>query len=279
MSVQTIPGVAILGPVTAEQASILSPEAQLFVATLHRTFNPRRKELLKRRDERQKDLDAGRLPDFLPETAAVRADPGWKCAPPAPGLVDRRVEITGPVDRKMVINALNSGATQYMADFEDSHAPTWDGNLEGQVNMRDAVRRAISYTGPNGKVYSLRTDGKLATLLVRPRGWHLVEAHFMVDGEPCSASLFDFGLFFFHNAAATLAAGQGPYFYLPKMESHLEARLWNDVFNASQDMLRLPRGTVRATVLIETLLAAFEMEEILYELRDHSSGLNCGRWD
>ncbi|KAG2439974.1 hypothetical protein HXX76_004093 [Chlamydomonas incerta] len=279
MSVQTIPGVAILGPVQAAHAHILSPEAQLFVATLHRTFNPRRKELLKRRDERQKDLDAGRLPDFLPETAAVRADPGWKCAPPAPGLVDRRVEITGPVDRKMVINALNSGATQYMADFEDSHAPTWDGNLEGQVNMRDAVRRAISYTGPNGKVYSLRTDGKLATLLVRPRGWHLVEAHFVVDGEPCSASLFDFGLFFFHNAAATLAAGQGPYFYLPKMESHLEARLWNDVFNAAQDMLRLPRGSVRATVLIETLLAAFEMEEILYELRDHSSGLNCGRWD
>ncbi|KXZ44737.1 hypothetical protein GPECTOR_63g62 [Gonium pectorale] len=279
MAVRTVPGVAIVGPVSAEHADILTPEAQEFVATLHRVFNPRRKELLKRRDDRQKELDAGRLPDFLPETAAVRASPAWRCAPPAPGLVDRRVEITGPVDRKMVINALNSGATQFMADFEDSHAPTWINNLEGHVNLRDAIRRNISFTGPNGKQYRLRTDGKLATLLVRPRGWHLVESHFMVDGEPCSASMFDFGLFFFHNARATLAVGEGPYFYLPKMESHLEARLWNDIFNTAQDLIRLPRGTIRATVLIETLLAAFEMEEILYELRDHSAGLNCGRWD
>ncbi|EFJ40428.1 hypothetical protein VOLCADRAFT_109454 [Volvox carteri f. nagariensis] len=279
MAVQTVPGVAILGPVAAEHADILTPEAQLFVATLHRVFNPRRKELLKRRELRQKELDAGRLPDFLPETAAVRASPAWRCAPPAPGLVDRRVEITGPVDRKMVINAFNSGATQYMADFEDSHAPTWANNLDGHVNLRDAIRRTISYTAPNGKQYRLRGDGKLATLLVRPRGWHLEEAHFLVDGEPCSGSMFDFGLFFFHNARAILAVGEGPYFYLPKMESHLEARLWNDVFNAAQDMIRIPRGTIRATVLIETLLAAFEMEEILFELRDHSAGLNCGRWD
>ncbi|GFR44783.1 hypothetical protein Agub_g6115 [Astrephomene gubernaculifera] len=279
MAVRTVPGVSILAPVSAEHAAILTPEAQEFVATLHRVFNPRRKELLKRRDERQKELDAGRMPDFLPETAAVRASPAWRCAPPAPGLVDRRVEITGPVDRKMVINALNSGATQYMADFEDSHAPTWANNLDGHVNLGDAIRRTISYTGPNGKQYKLRTDGKLATLLVRPRGWHLEEAHFLVDGENCSGSLFDFGLFFFHNARACLDVGLGPYFYLPKMESHLEARLWNDVFNAAQDMIRLPRGTIRATVLIETLLASFEMEEILFELRDHSAGLNCGRWD
>ncbi|GLC37368.1 hypothetical protein PLESTB_001594800 [Pleodorina starrii] len=279
MAVRTVPGVSLLGPVSAEHADILTPEAQLFVATLHRVFNPRRKELLKRRDERQKELDAGRFPDFLPETAAVRASPAWRCAPPAPGLVDRRVEITGPVDRKMVINALNSGATQFMADFEDSHAPTWTNNLDGHVNLRDAIRRTITYSAPNGKQYKLRDDGKLATLLVRPRGWHLEEAQFLVDGERCSGSLFDFGLFFFHNARATLAVGEGPYFYLPKMESHLEARLWNDVFNLAQDTLKIPRGTIRATVLIETLLAAFEMEEILFELRDHSAGLNCGRWD
>jgi malate synthase len=194
-------------------------------------------------------------------------------------MVDRRIEITGPVDRKMVINALNSGATQYMADFEDSNAPTWANNMEGQLNLRDANRRNISFVGPNGKQYSLRPDNELATLLVRPRGWHMAEKHFIVDGEPCSASLFDFGLYFFHNAKQTVAIGIGPYFYLPKMESHLEARLWNDAFNLAQDMLGVPRGTIRATVLIETITAAFEMEEIIYELRPHSAGLNCGRWD
>lgn len=279
MSIQTVPGVAIQAAVSPEHAQVLTPEAQLFVATLQRCFNARRKQLLQRRSDRQKELDAGRFPDFLPETRTVREDPTWKCAPPAPGLVDRRVEITGPVDRKMVINALNSGATQFMADFEDSHAPTWTNNLDGHINLRDALRRTISFTGPNGKQYKLREDGKLATLIVRPRGWHLEEKHMLVDGEPCSASIFDFALFFFHNAHQSLRINSGPYFYLPKMESHLEARLWNDVFNMAQDILRVPRGTIRATVLIETLLAAFEMDEILFELRDHSSGLNCGRWD
>lgn len=279
MSIQTVPGVAILGAVTAEQTEVLTPAAQQFVATLHRCFNARRKQLLARRVERQKEFDAGRLPDFLPETRAIREDVAWKGAPPAPGLADRRVEITGPVDRKMVINALNSGAYTFMADFEDSHAPTWSNNLDGHINLRDALRRTITYKAPNGKYYKLRDDGKIATLLVRPRGWHLEEAHFTVDGERTSGSLFDFGLYFFHCAKLSIAAGQGPYFYLPKMESHLEARLWNDVFNLAQDMLGVPRGTIRGTVLIETFPAAFEMEEIIYELRDHSSGLNCGRWD
>lgn len=268
-----------MGPVLPEQADILSVEAQNFVAALNRCFNGRRKELLERRVVRQQQIDAGQMPDFLPCTQHIRASDAWKGAAPAPGLVDRRVEITGPVDRKMVINALNSGATQYMADFEDSNAPTWFNNLDGQVNVRDALRRTITYTAPNKKYYKLRDDGKLATLLVRPRGWHMEEKHFLVDGEPCSASIFDFGLFFFHNVHQTIKIGHGPYFYLPKMESHLEARLWNDVFNLAQDLMRVPRGTIRATVLIETILAAFEMDEIIYELRDHSAGLNCGRWD
>ncbi|KAJ1561266.1 hypothetical protein HK405_004438 [Cladochytrium tenue] len=273
-----IPGVSILGAVPAELADVLSPAAQLFVATLQRTFNARRKELLQRRVARQQEIDAGKFPDFLPETKWIRDDPTWKAAPPAPGLIDRRVEITGPVDRKMVINALNSGASTYMADFEDSNAPTWLNNISGQANLRDANLRIISYAAPNGKFYKLK-DGRLATLIVRPRGWHLEEKHFLVDGEPCSGSIFDFALYFFHNARQTVKIGAGPYFYLPKMESHLEARLWNDIFNLAQDMLGVPRGTIRGTVLIETIMAAFEMDEIIYELRDHSSGLNCGRWD
>ncbi|KAI8867977.1 malate synthase A [Ramicandelaber brevisporus] len=276
-----VPGVAILGEVTAEQAEILTPEALTFLATLQRAFNATRLTLLQKRVLRQQQLDAGALPDFLPETAHIRADASWQGAKPAPGLADRRVEITGPVDRKMVINALNSGASTFMADFEDSSAPTWANNLSGQINMRDALRRTITYTAPgaNGKTYKLRADGKVATLIVRPRGWHLEEKHVLIDGVPCSGSIFDFALYFFHNARASIAAGQGPYFYLPKMESHLEARLWNDIFNLAQDMLAIPRGTIRGTVLIETILAAFEMDEIIFELRDHSSGLNCGRWD
>ncbi|KAI7889935.1 malate synthase A [Mucor mucedo] len=275
----TVPGVAVLAPVTAGEAEILSPQALQFVATLHRIFNPTRKTLLQKRNLRQQELDRGVLPDFLPETAFIRNDPNWRAAPPAPGLQDRRVEITGPVDRKMVINALNSGAYTFMADFEDSTAPTWDNVISGQLNMRDAIRETISFVNPNGKKYELRKDGKLATLLVRPRGWHMVEKHVLIDGEPCSASIFDFSLYFFHNAKELIKRGKGPYFYLPKMESHLEARLWNDIFNVAQDMINIPRGTIRGTVLIETLLAAYEMDEIIYELRDHSAGLNCGRWD
>jgi malate synthase len=241
-------------------------------------FEPRRQALLARRVERQRRLDAGELPNFLPETRGLR-EASWTVAPIPADLADRRVEITGPVDRKMIINALNSGARVYMADFEDSNAPTWRNNLEGQLNLRDAVRGTITFTSPEGKHYSLAPNP--ATLMVRPRGWHLDEKHVTVDGRgrPMSAALFDFGLFFFHNAKALIAKGTGPYFYLPKLESHLEARLWNDVFNFAQDALGIPRGTIRATVLIETILAAFEMDEILYELKDHSAGLNCGRWD
>ncbi|KXS11062.1 malate synthase [Gonapodya prolifera JEL478] len=280
MGLQTIPGVQVLAPVTPVQAEILSAEAQSFLANLQRAFNGRRKELLHRRTQRQAYLDKGGLLDFLPETKHIREDPSWKGAPPAPGMVDRRVEITGPVDRKMVINALNSGASTYMADFEDSNAPTWENNIQGQVNLRDANNRTISFTdAARGKSYNLRSDGKLATLIVRPRGWHLEEKHVLIDGEPASGSIFDFALYFFHNVRSSVANGTGPYFYLPKMESHLEARLWNDVFNLAQDLLGVRRGTIRGTVLIETIPAAFEMEEIIYELRDHSSGLNCGRWD
>ncbi|ORY03899.1 malate synthase A [Basidiobolus meristosporus CBS 931.73] len=275
----SIAGVSILAPVKAYQAEILTDEALSFVSVLHRTFNSTRLALLKRREERQKELDNGVLPDFLPETTYIRNDPNWRAARPGPGLEDRRVEITGPVDRKMVINALNSGAKTFMADFEDSSAPTWDTLIDGQINMRDALRRTITFTAPNGKYYKLREDGKVATLIVRPRGWHMEEKHLLIDGQPCSASIFDFALYFFHNARKSIEIGAGPYFYLPKMESHLEARLWNDVFNAAQDMLSIPRGTIRGTVLIETILAAFEMDEIIYELREHSSGLNCGRWD
>jgi malate synthase len=263
-------------PFTAAEVEILSPEAREFLNNLARNFEKRRQELLARRDVRQKQIDAGQLPDFLPETAEIRKSE-WTVAPIPKDLLDRRVEITGPVDRKMIINALNSGANVFMADFEDSNSPTWLNNLEGQANLRYAVNGTIRHVSPEGKEYTLKPN--VATLLVRPRGWHLTERHFVVDGAPISAPLFDFGLFFFHNAKNLIRKGTGPYFYLPKMESHLEARLWNDVFVFAQDRLGIPRGTIRATVLIETILAAFEMDEILWELREHSSGLNCGRWD
>ncbi|KAI9697404.1 MAG: hypothetical protein M1836_004682 [Candelina mexicana] len=271
-------GVNILGPLNDQTRKILSKEATAFLALLHRAFNPTRKALLQRRDIRQAELDKGTLPDFLPETRHIRENDAWKGAPPAPGLVDRRVEITGPTDRKMVVNALNSNVWTYMADFEDSSAPTWDNMINGQVNLYDAIRKQVNFK-QGEKEYNLRTDRTLPTLIVRPRGWHLEEKHFTVDGEPISGSLFDFGLYFFHNAKELVNRGTGPYFYLPKMESHFEARLWNDAFNLSQDYIQMPRGTVRGTVLIETIVAAFEMDEIIYELRDHSSGLNCGRWD
>jgi malate synthase len=258
------------------ETEILTSEASSFLNRLGRRFESRRQELLARRRVRQGRIDAGELPDFLPETAGVR-EKDWTVAPIPHDLLDRRVEITGPVDRKMIINALNSGANVFMADFEDSNSPTWQNNLEGQFNLRDAVEGAITYVSPEGKRYELNPH--VATLVVRPRGWHLEERHFLLDGKPISASLFDFGLYFFHNAKELIHRGTGPYFYLPKMESHLEARLWNDVFCFAQDELGIPRGTIRATVLIETILAGFEMDEILYELREHSSGLNCGRWD
>jgi malate synthase len=277
MNSTIIAGLEIRGPITPATAEILSPAACEFLVGLFRKFDARRLELLARRVERQRELDAGVLPDFLSETAAIRADLSWKVVPPAADLSDRRTEITGPVDRKMVINALNSGAKVFMADFEDATSPTWENLIEGQLNLRDAIRRTISFTSPEGKAYALKPQ--TATLVVRPRGWHLPEKHVFLDGKPVSGSLFDFGLYFFHNAKEALSRGTGPYFYLPKMESHLEARLWNDVFVHAQAALGVPRGTIRATVLIETILATFEAEEILYELRDHSAGLNCGRWD
>src|SRR5216684_139450 len=269
-------GIEVRGERRAEWDEILSADALAFVADLHRTFNPRREGLLASREARKLRIDAGELPDFLPETKDIR-EGDWTVAKIPADLLDRRVEITGPVDRKMIINALNCGAEVFMADFEDSNSPTWSNNLDGHVNLRDAVNRTITFISPEGKSYKL--NEKTATLLVRPRGWHLDEKHFLVDGKPISGALFDFGLFFFHNAKNLIARGTGPYFYLPKLESHQEARLWNDVFNFSQDYVGIPRGSVRATVLIETILAAFEMDEILYELREHSSGLNCGRWD
>jgi malate synthase len=255
---------------------ILTPEALDFLAGLQRKFGPVRRQLLQRRQERQAELDAGKLPDFLPETKEVR-EGQWQVAPVPADLQNRRVEITGPTDRKMVINALNSGAKVFMADFEDANSPTWANQVEGQINLIAAIERQIDFTSPEGKEYRLKPQ--VATLMVRPRGWHLEERHLLVDGEPVSGSLFDFGLYCFHNAKRLLAKGSGPYFYLPKMESHLEARLWNDVFVHAEETLGVPRGTIKATVLIETILAAFEMEEILYELREHSAGLNAGRWD
>jgi malate synthase len=268
---------ALESPTQTElETSILTPEARAFLLKLAARFEPRRQELLARRRTVQQEIDHGKFPDFLLETAAVRQG-DWKVAAIPKDLCDRRVEITGPVDRKMIINALNSGASVFMADFEDSNSPTWSNNIEGQQNLRDAIRGTIQYESPEGKRYQL--GPKLATLMMRPRGWHLYEKHFLVEGKAISASLFDFGLFFFHNAAALLGKGTGPYFYLPKMENHLEARLWNDVFCFAQDELGIARGSIRATVLIETILAAFEMDEILYELREHSAGLNCGRWD
>jgi malate synthase len=278
MNVMTLPPNSAADSQTQTQieASMLTPDARAFLSKLAARFEPRRQELLARRQTVQSEIDHGKLPDFLPETAEIRQRE-WKVAPIPKDLLDRRVEITGPVDRKMIINALNSGANVYMADFEDSNTPTWSNNLEGQQNLRDAIQGTIRYESPEGKQY--RLGPKLATLVVRPRGWHLDEKHFLVDDKPISGGLFDFGLFFFHNARALLRKGTGPYFYLPKLENHLEARLWNDAFCFSQDELGIPRGSIRATVLIETILAAFEMDEILYELREHSSGLNCGRWD
>jgi malate synthase len=267
----------VRGSATGRAAEVLTPGALEFIARLHREFNPARDACLKRRAERLRLLDAGgSLPDFLPETRQIR-EGRWTVAPVPRDLQDRKVEITGPVDRKMMINALNSGASVFMADFEDANSPTWENVIEGQVNLLDAVRGTIQYTNPDGRAY--RLNEKVATLLVRPRGWHLLEKHVRVDGQPVSASLLDFGLYFFHNAHTLLENGTGPYFYLPKLESHREARLWNDVFAFAQDALGIPRGTIKATVLVEHILAAFEMEEILYELRDHSGGLNAGRWD
>ena len=266
----------ISGPVVPGQDRILTPDAIAFVEQLARRFEPRREELLTRRQEVQRRLRAGFRPDFLEETSGVRSAE-WSVAPSPSDLTDRRVEITGPVERKMMINALNSGARVFMADFEDALSPPWTNVVSGQANCVDAVRRTLQFVSPEGKRYSLGRE--LATLVVRPRGWHLQEKHIRLDGRPVSASLVDFGLYFFHNAHELLARGSGPYFYLPKLESHLEARLWNEVFNDAQDRLGLPRGTIRATVLIETILAAFEMDEILYELREHAAGLNAGRWD
>jgi malate synthase len=270
------PGIEITGRITPDYTQILTPEAVAFAAKLQRAFGGRRSELLARRQVRQAELDAGKLPDFLPETRAIR-EGSWTCAPVQADIQDRRVEITGPVDRKMIINALNSGAKVFMADFEDANTPKWDNNIQGQMNLRDAIRRRIDYVSPEGKAY--RLNDKTAVLFVRPRGWHMLEKHVIVDGAQISGGIFDFALYFFHNAKELVARGSGPYFYLPKMESHLEARLWNDIFVMAQDTLGVPRGTIKATVLIETILAPFELNEILYELREHSAGLNCGRWD
>jgi malate synthase len=273
----TLPaGIQITAPITAEYATILTPEALALVAKLHRAFEPRRRELLQARVARQARIDAGEMPDFLPETQHIR-DGEWKIAPLPQALERRHTEITGPVEAKMIINAYNSGADSYMSDFEDSNSPKWDNQIQGQVNLYKAIRRELSFKNEAGKEYKL--NDKIATLQVRPRGWHLDEKHVLVDGQRVSGGLFDFAIFLFHNAKEQLARGAGPYFYLPKMESHLEARLWNDIFVMAQDAIGLAQGTIKATVLIETILATFELEEILYELRQHSSGLNAGRWD
>ena len=271
----SVAGAEIAAAGAPRQDEVLTPEAIEFVAELERRFGARRRELLQARVERQQRLDAGELPDFLPETREIR-ELDWTIDPVPPGLQDRRVEITGPTDRKMVINALNSGAKMFMADFEDANSPIWANMVEGQANLVDAIERTIELETPE-KTY--RLDDEIATLLVRPRGWHLPERHFQVDGEPVSGSLFDFGLYVFHNGKRLLERGWGPWFYVPKLESHLEARLWNDVFTHAEDALGLDRGAIRATVLIETILAAFEMDEILWELREHAAGLNAGRWD
>ncbi|MEV5201467.1 malate synthase A [Streptomyces sp. NPDC053720] len=262
------------------QDEVLTDAALAFVAELHRQFTPRRDELLARRGERRAEIARTSTLDFLPETAAIRADDSWKVAPAPAALNDRRVEITGPTDRKMTINALNSGARIWLADFEDASAPTWENVVLGQLNLIDAYTRSIDFTDPrSGKSYALKPADELATVVTRPRGWHLNERHLQLDGAPVPGALVDFGLYFFHNAQRLIDLGKGPYFYLPKTESHLEARLWNDIFVFAQDYVGIPQGTVRATVLIETITAAYEMEEILYELRDHASGLNAGRWD
>jgi malate synthase len=268
-------GIQLRAPDVGGGDSVLTPVALSFVAKLHRTFESRRQELLARRAARQSEFDAGKLPDFLPETAQIRSS-DWTIAPQPKDMLDRRVEITGPTDRKMVINALNCGASTFMADFEDANCPTWANMIDGQVNLRDAVRRTISLD-QEGKKY--RLNSKTAVLIPRPRGWHLDEKHLLVDGKPVSGAIFDFALYLFHNAKELLARDSGPYFYLPKMESHLEARLWNDIFELAQKELNVPRGSIKATALVETVLAAFEMDEILWELREHSAGLNIGRWD
>jgi malate synthase len=271
-------GVEIMASAGDAHDEILTPEALAFLATLHRRHEPRRRELLAARAQRHRAVAAGGTLDFLPETAAVR-DGDWRVAPVAPGLADRRVEITGPTDAKMTINALNSGARVWLADFEDANTPLWTNMVAGQRNLRDAITDTLSFTGEDGRSYTLRPAAERPTIVVRPRGWHLPEKHLLVDGDPIAGCLLDFGLYVFHCARLQLDAGHGPYFYLPKMESHLEARLWNDVFTSAQELLGIPYGTIRATVLIETIPAAFEMDEILYELRDHSAGLNAGRWD
>ncbi|MBI3370360.1 MAG: malate synthase A [Betaproteobacteria bacterium] len=268
-------GMQVTGKITPEFAQILTPEALAFVAALHRAFDPRRQELLAARAARQREFDQGRLPDFLPATKLVR-DSEWTISPQPADLLDRRVEITGPTDRKMVINALNSGASTFMADFEDANCPTWFNMIDGQLNLRDAVRRTIAFQ-QGDKSYAL--NDKVAVLIPRPRGWHLDEKHVTVDGKPVSGSIVDFALLFFHNARELLERGSGPYYYLPKMESHLEARLWNDIFRMAQATLGVPQGSIKATCLIETVLAAFEMDEFLWELKEHSAGLNIGRWD
>src|SRR5256712_7280677 len=269
-------GVEILGEITPAFSEILTPEALAFVAELQRQFGARRKQCLEHRQERQRWLHRGEGLDFLPETKQIR-EGDWKCAPIPSDIQDRRVEITGPTDRKMVINALNSGAKIFMADFEDANAPTWRNMVEGQINLRDAIRGTINFTNPEGKNYKL--NEQVAVLMPRPRGWHLVEKHVLIDGEPVAGGFFDFGLFFYHNARELIARGSGPYFYLPKMESQLEARLWNDIFIASQDQLGVKRGSIKATALIETVVAAVEMDENLHELREHCARLNIGRWD
>ena len=271
--------VEITGPNGDRYDEILTPQAIDLIATLHTELGPRRQELLAARRRRQVELSNGATFDFLPETAHIRSNPDWRVASPAPGLVDRRVEITGPTERRMTINALNSGANVWLADFEDANTPLWENMIGGQLNLKDALDRTIGFRTEQGREYSLRPDEELATIVVRPRGWHLDEKHILIDGQHASGSLVDFALYFSASAQKQIDKGKGPYFYLAKNESHLEARLWNDAFNLAQDALGIPRGTIRATVLIETIPAAFEMEEILYELRDHSAGLNAGRWD
>jgi len=274
-----VEGVEITGPRGDRYDEVLTPDALRLLASLQRELGPTRAQLLAARETRQVEISAGGTFDFLPGTRQIRDDPAWRVAAPAPGLVDRRVEITGPTERKMTVNALNSGANVWLADFEDANTPLWENMITGQLNLRDALDRTIDFTSEEGKSYRLLPDEELATIVVRPRGWHLDEKHVLVDGRRMSGSLFDFALYFFHCARRQLDKGEGPYFYLAKTESHREARLWNDAFNLAQDFLGIPRGTIRATVLIETIPAAFEMEEILYELREHSAGLNAGRWD
>ncbi|MCC3267537.1 malate synthase A [Arthrobacter gengyunqii] len=277
----TLNGISLTAPAVRRQEEILTPQALDFVKALHRATASRRQELLQQRQTRRQQISNGADPSFLAETRSIRADDSWRVAPTAPGLEDRRVEITGPVDRKMTINALNSGAKVWLADMEDSSTPSWSNVINGQLNLRDALDRRIDFTSAEGKEYKVQGSSltELPTIVVRPRGWHLPEKHMLVDNTPIAGGIVDFGLYFFHNAQRLISQGRGPYFYLPKIENHLEARLWNDIFVLAQDLMGIPQGTIRATVLIETITAAFEMEEILYELRDHAAGLNAGRWD